>query len=74
MGVNTLANLADIPLHTADTKEALLRSGATISLLAQLYAIDLLFFSYMTKNYDTHVQNLALTKEATTAIDSFYQD
>lgn len=73
-GANTLANLADIPLHTADTKEALLRSGATISLLAQLYAIDLLFFSYMTKNYDTHVQNLAISKEATNAIDSFYQD
>lgn len=73
-GENTLAKTADIALHTADTKEALLRSGATISLLAQLYAIDILFFSYMTKNYDTHVQNLALSKEATNAIEGFYQE
>src|SRR5699024_10975557 len=73
-GANTLANLADIPLHTADTKEALLRSGATISLLAQLYAIALLFFSLMTKNYDIHFQIFAITKEATTANESFYQD
>lgn len=72
-GDNTLAKAADIALHTADTKEALLRSGATISLLAQLYAIDLLFFSYMTKNYDTHVQNLALSKEATNALEGFYE-
>lgn len=72
-GDNTLAKASDIGLQTADTKEALLRSGATISLLAQLYAIDLLFFSYLTKNYDTHVQNLALSKEATNVLEGFYE-
>lgn len=71
---NTLASISDIALHTANTKEALLRSGATISLLAQLYAIDILFFTYMTKNYDIHVQNLALSKEATNAIEDLYQE
>lgn len=68
---NKLANQADIALYTAKTKEALLRSGATISLLSQLYAIDILFFSFMTKNYDSHIHNLELSKQATEDIDHF---
>jgi DNA-binding MurR/RpiR family transcriptional regulator len=66
---NSLSRLADIALQTAETNEALLRSGATFSLLSQLYAVDVLFFHYMTKDYDGHVKNLELSRKATDVYD-----
>lgn len=62
---NPLSLIADIVLKTAETNEALLRSGATISLLSQLYAVDILFFHFMTKDYDRNVHNLELSRKAT---------
>lgn len=68
---NSLSRLADIALQTAETNEALLRSGATFSLLSQLYAVDVLFFHYMTKDYDGHVKNLELSRKATDVYDQY---
>ena len=61
---NTLSQLADISLKTANSHEAPLRSGATVSLLAQMYAVDLLFYDFATKYYDTTIENLEKSKEA----------
>ncbi|WP_192987900.1 MurR/RpiR family transcriptional regulator [Carnobacterium mobile] len=61
---NTLSRLADIPLKTANTHEAPLRSGATASLLAQMYAVDLLFYDFATKYYQRTIENLEKSKSA----------
>lgn len=51
-GSNYLSKKSDIALHTVKPKEAELRSAATSSLHAQFMVVDILFFSYATKNYE----------------------
>lgn len=67
---NQLSRKADLALKTAETNEALLRSGATISLLSQLYAVDILLFYYMTKDYDNTIKQLELSKQAITDLEN----
>lgn len=61
---NPLSIEADIALKTAFAHEAPLRSGATISLLTQMYAVDILFYDYASKHYDLTVTNLEKSKAA----------
>lgn len=61
---NALSLEADIALKTAFAHEAPLRSGATISLLTQMYAVDILFYDYASKHYDLTVTNLEKSKAA----------
>lgn len=68
---NSLSRFATISLKTANTNEAPLRSGATASLLTQLYAIDLLFYDYATKNYNTTLENLEKLKDAIQQLTQF---
>lgn len=68
---NSLSRFATISLKTANTNEAPLRSGATASLLTQLYAIDLLFYDYATKNYNTTLENLEKSKDAIQQLTQF---
>lgn len=70
---NRLSRLADISLQTADTNEAPLRSGATTSLLSQMYAIDVLFYHFMTKRYQENVQNLGASRKATDDLNIYYE-
>ncbi|MRJ46171.1 MurR/RpiR family transcriptional regulator [Fundicoccus ignavus] len=62
---NPLRNTADIALAMADTQEAPLRSGATISLLSQMFAVDIIFYHYMAKNYNQNISGLNKTRNAT---------
>ena len=71
---NSLSRLADIPLRTANTHEAPLRSGATVSLLAQMYAIDLLFYDYATKNYGKTIENLEKSKMAIRKLTQYLEN
>lgn len=70
---NRLSLTADVALKTANTQEAPLRSGATISLLTQLYAIDLLFYDYAVKHYDITVEKLEKSKEAIQLLKDHYE-
>lgn len=67
---NTLSRESDIALKTAFAQEPPLRSGATISLLTQMYAIDILFYAYVTNYYESSLENLEKSKEA---INHLYQ-
>lgn len=42
---------SDIVLQTSSGEDVPLRSAATVSLVAQLYVVDVLFFAYAAKNY-----------------------
>ncbi|MFC0015347.1 MULTISPECIES: MurR/RpiR family transcriptional regulator [Allobacillus] len=63
-GKSSVANLADINLHTSPAKEATFRSGATSSRMAQLHVIDILFMCIASKMYDQAVDYLDSTRGA----------
>ncbi|MHC5250030.1 MurR/RpiR family transcriptional regulator [Enterococcus sp. LJL120] len=50
IGTNSLAKLSDLQLATSVPKETAFRSAATNSLFTQLFLVDILFYSYISKN------------------------
>ncbi|UOR11620.1 MurR/RpiR family transcriptional regulator [Halobacillus amylolyticus] len=63
-GSSAISQLADIPLYTSSTQEAMIRSAATSSRLAQLHVIDILFMSYVSSYYDEVIQSLDSSRAA----------
>lgn len=63
-GKSPVTEQADIRLYTSATKEPTFRSGATLSRIAQLQVIDILFMCVATLNYDETVKHLNKTREA----------
>lgn len=59
-----LAEKSSILLLTPIGGEAPLRSAATVSLTAQLYVVDVLFFAFAAKNYDETLEKIQQSKEA----------
>lgn len=57
-GSNSLSSKVDISIQTVKSKEAELRSAATSSLLSQFMAVDVLFYSYVSKNYDANIEQI----------------
>lgn len=70
-GSNSLSSLADISIQTVRSNEAEVRSAATSSLLAQFMAIDILFYAYVTENYDENIQRIRLSRKA---VDKYKKD
>ena len=64
-GPSTVADLSEIRLHIAHSGEAVFRSGATSSRIAQLHVIDILFLAMASKEYDQTVAFLDKTRKAT---------
>ena len=64
-GPSTVADMSEIRLHTAPSGEAVFRSGATSSRIAQLHVIDILFLAMAGQNYDQTVAFLDRTRKAT---------
>lgn len=63
-GTSPVSDRADIKLCTSSSAEALFRSGATSSRLAQLHVIDILFMCVATQSYDTSIQYIDQTRDA----------
>lgn len=59
-----LAQKSKILLLTPKGEEAPLRSAATVSLTAQLYVVDVLFFAYGAKNYDKTLEKIQHSRGA----------
>ena len=57
-GANSMSRLSDISIHTVRSKEAELRSAATSSLLAQFMAVDVLFYAYVSEDYETNIEKI----------------
>lgn len=68
-GGNKLSQVVDLNLYTARAPEAILRSGATSSRFAQLFVLDILYFTYCSCYYDTVIHQLEETKRV---IDHLY--
>jgi DNA-binding MurR/RpiR family transcriptional regulator len=63
-GSSSVSDRADIKLYTTTSKEALLRSAATSSRLAQLHVIDILFMCVTSQNFDNAIKYIDQTREA----------
>lgn len=63
-GSNSLSHMSDVSMQTVRSKEAELRSAATSSLLAQFMAIDVLFYAYITENYDENISRIRHSRQA----------
>jgi len=56
---SALAKMSDVVLiHDDSTENSSLRSAATTSLIAQFYAIDLLYYSYFKLDFSKHVKEI----------------
>lgn len=71
---NPLRNLADYGLCVAQAQEVPLRSAATISLLNQLYAVDILFYYYLAHHYQPSVSGLEKSKDAIRTLIEFQEE
>lgn len=58
-----LARCASVVLLSSHTGENPLRVGATVSLISQLFTVDVLFLSYAAQNYDETIQLLKKSKD-----------
>ena len=63
-GKSPVSEQADIRLYTSTTKEPTFRSGATLSRIAQLQVIDILFMCVASLSYDETVKHLNNTRDA----------
>ncbi|PIO81209.1 RpiR family transcriptional regulator [Pediococcus damnosus] len=68
---SSLAKKSDIVLVHDDSEEnEKLRTAATTSLMAQLYVVDLLYYSYLTMNFN---ENAAKIKESSHVIRKYFK-
>jgi len=62
---STLGKLADVVLVNDDSEEnQTARTAATTSLMAQLYVIDLLYYTFITHDYQHHIKQLVKSRDA----------
>lgn len=60
---STLAKLADCLLHSVSGEDYKMRTAATMSLMEQLYVVDVLFYMYVSKHFAQSYQKLQQTKD-----------
>lgn len=70
---NTLEKLAQYSLKTSIVNEAPIRTGATLSLLNQMYLVDVLFYCYFTKNYEVNMKRIGKTRQTIEHLESKYR-
>ncbi|MFC6177291.1 MurR/RpiR family transcriptional regulator [Companilactobacillus huachuanensis] len=67
---SSLAKASDIHILTSDSvPKDQVRSAATTSLISQLYAVDLIYYLYLQRDYDKNVQRL---KESHLLVDEYF--
>lgn len=61
---STLGQLSDYVLHSISGEDYQMRTAATMSLMAQLYVVDILFYMYVSEHFEQSYQNLQKTSQA----------
>ncbi|MGA3386763.1 MurR/RpiR family transcriptional regulator [Lactiplantibacillus pentosus] len=62
---STLGSLADVVLINDDSEEnQTARAAATTSVVAQLYVVDLLYYTFIVNDYDQHIKQLVSSRSA----------
>ena len=57
-GSNTISELGDVEIHTSQPIELPVRIAATDSLLLQFMAIDIIFYDFVSRNYESSISQL----------------
>lgn len=57
-GSNTISELGDVEIHTSQPIELPGRIAATDSLLLQFMAIDIIFYDFVSRNYESSISQL----------------
>ena len=57
-GSNTISELGDVEIHTSQPIELAGRIAATDSLLLQFMAIDIIFYDFVSRNYESSISQL----------------
>ncbi|PMD73843.1 MurR/RpiR family transcriptional regulator [Companilactobacillus nuruki] len=69
---STLAKISNIKILTSDNvPKDRIRSAATTSLISQLYTVDLIYYLYLQRNYETNVQKL---KESHLLVSKYFSN
>lgn len=61
---STLGEMATYVLHSISGENFQMRTAATMSLMAQLYVVDILFYLYVSDHFEQSYEKLQLTKQA----------
>jgi DNA-binding MurR/RpiR family transcriptional regulator len=65
---STLGQLSDYVLHSISGEDFQMRTAATMSLMAQLYVVDILFYMYVSEHFEQSYRNLQKTSQAIKAL------
>lgn len=68
-GQNTISQLADYSLQHIIAPESEIRSAATHSLYAQFLTVNILFFSYISKNFEDSSEKIESSRNAVRVLD-----
>lgn len=66
---SSLAKHADVILHSVAGESLPLRTAATISLMAQLYVVDIVFYAYVVAHFDDSMRAIKNSKATMTLIE-----
>ncbi|MFT8571302.1 MAG: MurR/RpiR family transcriptional regulator [Leuconostoc pseudomesenteroides] len=58
-----LSQVSDLNLYSFTQTFNMTRSASTIGIASQLYLIDILFYAYLSENYDTGIEHILETRE-----------
>lgn len=62
-GKSPMSDLVDCAIYSSPKKEAISRSAATSTRIAQLHIIDILFMSYVSKNFQETIDSIDKSKK-----------
>lgn len=60
----SLGQLSTYILHSLSGEDYQMRTAATMSLMAQLYVVDILFYMYVSEHFEQSYEKLQLTRQA----------
>ena len=61
---SSLGQMADCILHSVSGEDYQMRTAATMSLMAQLYVVDILFYMYVSEHFTESYDKLEKTRDA----------
>ena len=61
---SSLGQMADYILHSVSGEDYQMRTAATMSLMAQLYVVDILFYMYVSEHFTESYDKLEKTRDA----------
>lgn len=68
-GTSSVADFSDVILLSASGENIPVRTAATMSLMAQLYVVDILFYCYVSENFQDSMESVHLSRKTIRAFE-----